>query len=750
MQGKHTPLSVITMLLLFLPVYCAGQDLVNPGLDSLNAAGMPAGWLLTSSIQAPQQYAVNADSLDIVDGNYSLKIRNDSGAVWLYQTIDNVGLDANSIALTGWVKLSSGDTASAKLFIRLAGIDSVLAYRETNIDTVGKRNGWARLQTKLAFDKERVRSILVGVVLRGKTSGHFDAFRLLADGLPVSTAKSLGHGARADTTYSQSSGVYLDTLSPRLHQRLYEAGMIWSFLKYHHPSFTAGNKNADVALFELLKIIHKPVSQPAWHKLLEQWVRAAGPIQAADQIHLVRDTDKQYIQHRPHYGSVLEQGALPDTLYHMLMGMRQQKSTRRRGYYADVTDQIGNIHFDNERPYDSLSMPDEGLRLLALFRYWGMINYFYPYRESLANWDKTLYEMVPVFLGAVDMPAYTRSCLQLISTVHDSHAFVRSATLEKIKGKKTVPFLAAFVEQRLVITRYNAEYNLAPGDIILKINHTSVSKLTDSFKTMLSASNEVAYLRELSSPFGYLFRSNDSLLSITVRNRTATRTLTIRMVDADKLSNREYNDLSIIPPPATASKWLQDSIGYLYAGALSETNFRHIMDGFRQAKGLIIDMRCYPSLFVPYRLTNILKTKPSDFCYTTVPDIDRPGRINVKKHLSCGPDDSSITSRYPVVVLVNEQTQSQSEFTTMALSTIPKVTVLGSQTAGADGNYTRIILPGGFYTGMSGTGIYYPDGQPTQRVGIRIDKLVRPTIKGIAAGKDEQLDAAIRQVRAGR
>jgi hypothetical protein len=45
---------------------------------------------------------------------------------------------------------------------------------------------------------------------------------------------------------------------------------------------------------------------------------------------------------------------------------------------------------------------------------------------------------------------------------------------------------------------------------------------------------------------------------------------------------------------------------------------------------------------------------------------------------------------------------------------------------------------------MSGLGVYYPDGTPTQRVGVRVDKVVYPTPAGIAAGRDELLEEAVK------
>jgi C-terminal processing protease CtpA/Prc len=75
-----------------------------------------------------------------------------------------------------------------------------------------------------------------------------------------------------------------------------------------------------------------------------------------------------------------------------------------------------------------------------------------------------------------------------------------------------------------------------------------------------------------------------------------------------------------------------------------------------------------------------------------------------------------------------------------------RLTVVGSTTAGADGDVSPFSLPGGLHTQISGIGIFYPDKTPTQRVGITPDLVVRPTVAGIRAGRDEVLDAAIREI----
>lgn len=47
---------------------------------------------------------------------------------------------------------------------------------------------------------------------------------------------------------------------------------------------------------------------------------------------------------------------------------------------------------------------------------------------------------------------------------------------------------------------------------------------------------------------------------------------------------------------------------------------------------------------------------------------------------------------------------------------------------------------------ISGIGVFYPDRRPTQRVGIVPDVEIEPSIAGIAAGRDEVREEAVRQI----
>jgi C-terminal processing protease CtpA/Prc len=154
-----------------------------------------------------------------------------------------------------------------------------------------------------------------------------------------------------------------------------------------------------------------------------------------------------------------------------------------------------------------------------------------------------------------------------------------------------------------------------------------------------------------------------------------------------------------------------------------------------------VDIRNYPSTFVPFKLGSFFLESPTPFVKFTKGNIGNPGEFTLGDAIEITPSGESYKGK--LVVLVNEITQSQAEYTALAFRAGLRTTIMGSTTAGADGNVSSITLPGGLRTMISGIGVYYPDGKETQRVGIVPDIEVHPTINGIKNGKDELLEKAV-------
>lgn len=187
---------------------------------------------------------------------------------------------------------------------------------------------------------------------------------------------------------------------------------------------------------------------------------------------------------------------------------------------------------------------------------------------------------------------------------------------------------------------------------------------------------------------------------------------------------------------------IRPDISYLYPGSFKNRYLPKITQEILQSRGLIIDLRCYPSDDLVDTFSNTLLPSPRKFVKYSVAKLSEPGLFELTSPVQIGADNPDYF-KGQVVILINELTQSAAEFTAMAFRTAPKVKVIGSTTAGADGNTSAICFPGNIMTYISGIGVFYPDGRETQRVGIIPDIQISPTIKGIAEDRDELIERAI-------
>ena len=83
----------------------------------------------------------------------------------------------------------------------------------------------------------------------------------------------------------------------------------------------------------------------------------------------------------------------------------------------------------------------------------------------------------------------------------------------------------------------------------------------------------------------------------------------------------------------------------------------------------------------------------------------------------------------------------------MAFKIGDRVTLVGSQTAGADGNVSSISFPGGLGTYISGLGVYYPDGKETQRIGIVPNLDILKTIHDVRNTVDTVLETGVKVIK---
>jgi len=271
--------------------------------------------------------------------------------------------------------------------------------------------------------------------------------------------------------------------------------------------------------------------------------------------------------------------------------------------------------------------------------------------------------------------------------------------------------------------------------VITKINGKSIDEIIKEKSKYYPASNTPTRLRDLSAD---LLRSNAKEIEIEFKSSDyMTQIKTLKLYPRDSLNiYRWYKTIE-----DKSYKMLENNIGYVTLQTIKQEDISKIKNEFKDTKGIIIDIRNYPSTFVPFSLGSYFVKSSTPFVKFTNGNVDNPGEFTFTKNLEIPSEGKTYKGK--LVVLVNELSQSQAEYTAMAFRAGNSTTIIGSTTAGADGNVSTIMLPGGLRTMISGIGIYYPNGGETQRVGIIPDIEIKPTLKGIREGKDELLEKAI-------
>lgn len=725
------------------------QNKFNGNIENLDAKGNPVGWDFTFDHR--NTFDVNLDSVIKKQGKYSVSIssgnsKDEYGAI---NFPIHSGFHGSTLLLTGFIKTENVTGGWAGLWLRVDGTDyETLGFDNMKTKGITGTNDWKEYWIQIPYKNNNDDAIAInaGALLVGKGKMWVDSMRLYLDDVPIDKApvSSPDCGALKDTSFSKTSGI--DSIVTNVQNIKYLAllGELWGFLKYHHPAIANGDYNWDVQLFRILPLVLNCHNDKDFSDRMEKWVDGLGKPKLCFTCGLF--TKDKELAIKPDYGHLFNNPVFNKTLTSKLEYI-VANSNNDKNFYVSLNPGAENPLFNHEKGYNSMKYPDAGYRLLALYRYWSIIQYFCPNRNLIPeDWNKILPAFIPQILSADNKNSYVNTLVKLISCIHDSHAFIQSAIYNDYLGKYRLPFQARFIEDRLVVTGYYSDTlqvkeNFKIGDIITSINGTPVQALIKKYLPIVPASNIGTALRDM--PGTYLLRSDDPWFKLEIIRNNNPLSVSQQGAENSKINAFAYDWNP--NPKATGFHLINENVGYVFCAKYKNTDLDSLKKLFKNTKGMIVDMRNYPSDEMEHSFGSYFKPDSTGFVKFTRGSVSHPGAFVYTKELKNG---SKVNDNYKgkVVVLVNEGTQSNAEFVTMAFQSAPNVTVIGSSTAGADGNISEIHLPGGFTTYISGIGVYYPDGTNAQRKGVKIDMVVNPTIQGIIEGRDELLEKAVQLI----
>jgi hypothetical protein len=366
--------------------------------------------------------------------------------------------------------------------------------------------------------------------------------------------------SNADSTFYKDSGIVIEILNNQQIENLSTLCKIWGFLKYYHPNVALGIYNWDFELFRVIPKVINCINKDERSEIIYDWIDILGKI---EKCYNPVDTLSKDVKTLPDFDWIENRKIIDKKLGNQLKFI---KENRRNGYHYYISrESPGNPIFKHENPYYKISFNDKGYRILTLFRYWNIIQYFFPYKYAIGeDWNIVLDKFIPKFINAKDELQYKLTVIELIARIHDTHAkiYQSDSVLENYIGRYGPAFQVKFIDKKAVITDFYDEYlgrktTLKKGDIISKIDGISVEEIIKKKLLLTPGSNEPTQLKEIARYL--LFCHNDKLKIEYIRDGKKNNVI-INRYTSDKLNSLSY----FYKKPDTCYKFIKNNIGYIY------------------------------------------------------------------------------------------------------------------------------------------------------------------------------------------
>lgn len=551
----------------------------------------------------------------------------------------------------------------------------------------------------------------------------------------------------------------------------------WNFLKYNHQKITSGKMDADsffLAKYEQLKSIK---TREEFNHVLIQTIQSLGSLKLNSTLPQV--AMKNIVKINPIHRWYVQSKDLNDSLKEILLQVYNSRDVKSNHYVPQL-----NYHTEipNEKKYNFEAAVNlaEPMRLLALAKLQGVIDYLYPHHNLMKeNWDVVMRRNIPLFKSCASRMEYEVLILKIVANLNDSHAYNRFYVDLKFKSqifKNTFypPFDYQIMDKRILVTKIILpevckEAGIDVGDWITEINGQTVATRIDTLSGLLSASNRSTLISNLNNyNTNFIWSSDRQELNLKLIGSKGTKITTVKFITlSDKPALEKIN--AFFKSKAEASKikgfmLLNNDIAYFNIDKIIqliqnvdddkiESHVDSILNLAAQQKAIIFDMRGYPqwSGFMYTYLYKKFGTLDQRFAKYVKADLNNIGTYNwinspeVYNNVDILPEH--VVYKGKVAIIVNARTRSLSEWNTMGLqSMFPQAITIGEQTSGGDGDEKHFNIPGNYNIHFTGNAIYYNDGTSAQGVGVKIDKKMKFTKADILEGKDTFLEYAIDKI----
>ncbi|WP_298738736.1 S41 family peptidase [uncultured Chitinophaga sp.] len=383
----------------------------------------------------------------------------------------------------------------------------------------------------------------------------------------------------------------------------------------------------------------------------------------------------------------------------------------------------------------SLSGDDLYVRLADIIIAWNVIQHFHPYNAAwTTDWDADLHEGLSNCYKDRTASDFLVTLSTMLAKLRDGHGVVAYPGTQHYAY---IPVKWEWVEQRAVITHVlDPNIPLQRGDVVTAINGVAATDYIKKIsRTVCGGAFNTLMIKTLSV---IAQGPKDSSLLLSVQSTGKS----VRQVKLPfSLSAADY---SKVDPAKKAYEQIDSGIVYVNLSLLPWKELQPQLPALSKANAVIFDLRGYPRDANGVKiLSHLVKQRDSSkwmhSSEITLPDHEN--RFGVSGGWRVSTDTPHIGGK--VIFLTDGNAISYAESVMGYVKGQHLGTIVGENTAGANGNIVTVRLPGRYSFVFTGLKVTNHDGSQHYMKGVQPDITVHKTIRGIREGRDEQLAKAI-------
>ncbi len=379
---------------------------------------------------------------------------------------------------------------------------------------------------------------------------------------------------------------------------------------------------------------------------------------------------------------------------------------------------------------------DRASRLAGVIITWNAIRHGHPYFDvTHANWDAALRPALKKAATDSSPLDYRQTLMWLLARAEDGHGNVLLQAAPYRLG--FLPFAVDWIENQLIITTVGADAPSAiqRGARIIAIDGTPIESFLTRHED--SVPGATAEFRRYRARLDVVLGPRDSMLIVSLKSPGSS---------AIELVRTGFTSRARVTGPAVQSpvRELGDSVVYVDLARITDALLQPLLPRLVAARAIVFDARGYPRVTGAELLSHLSRdTLLSDRFERPLLREPDARSIEWTDHPWVIPP-SSMQLKGRVAFLIGPGAISAAESLLGVVEHYHLGELVGSPTAGTNGNVNQFWIPGRFQVVFTGMRVQKRSGAVHHGVGIRPTLAVAPTVEGTLSGRDEVLEAAIR------